>query len=60
MTFDIDANGILAVSAREHTSGVNAKITITNSDKLNQDEIERPVARRREGCELATNDESVR
>ena len=45
MTFDIDANGILAVSAREHTTGVNAKITITNSDKLNQDEIERRVAR---------------
>mmetsp|Transcript_26001 Transcript_26001/g.77538 ORF Transcript_26001/g.77538 Transcript_26001/m.77538 type:complete len:655 (+) Transcript_26001:58-2022(+) len=43
VTFDIDANGILAVSAREHTSGVNAKITITNSDKLNQDEIERLV-----------------
>ncbi|EOD37031.1 hypothetical protein EMIHUDRAFT_423268 [Emiliania huxleyi CCMP1516] len=56
VTFDIDANGILAVSAREHTSGVNAKITITNSDKLNQDEIERPVARGGRGCELATND----
>ncbi|EOD15636.1 hypothetical protein EMIHUDRAFT_421892 [Emiliania huxleyi CCMP1516] len=49
VTFDIDANGILAVSAREHTSGVNAKITITNSDKLNQDEIERPARAALEG-----------
>ena len=56
MTFDIDANGILAVSARERAAGVNAKGTITYSDKLNQDDIERPVARGGRGCEFATND----
>ncbi|KAL7566353.1 hypothetical protein ACA910_013670 [Epithemia clementina (nom. ined.)] len=45
VTFDIDANGILNVSAIEKSTGKVNKITITN-DKgcLSQDEIERMVA----------------
>ena len=44
MTFDIDANGILNVSAEDKTTGKNAKITITNDKgRLSKDDIERMV-----------------
>merc|ERR1711953_15037 len=42
--FDIDANGILNVSALEKSTGKENKITITNDKgRLSQDEIERMV-----------------
>lgn len=43
VTFDIDANGILAVSAREKTSGKKASIRIENKDKLSAEEVDRMV-----------------
>ncbi|ODV96992.1 hypothetical protein PACTADRAFT_65703 [Pachysolen tannophilus NRRL Y-2460] len=45
VTFDIDANGILNVSAVEKGTGKTNKITITNDKgRLSKDEIERMVA----------------
>lgn len=41
VTFDIDANGILHVSAKDLGSGKEQKISITGSSGLNKDEIER-------------------
>ncbi|KAB1217889.1 putative mediator of RNA polymerase II transcription subunit 37c [Morella rubra] len=42
--FDIDANGILNVSAEEKTTGVSCKITITNDKaRLSKEEIDRMV-----------------
>jgi molecular chaperone DnaK len=43
VTFDIDANGILNVTARDQTTGKEQKITITASTNLNKDDIERMV-----------------
>ncbi|HZI65769.1 MAG TPA: molecular chaperone DnaK [Thermoanaerobaculia bacterium] len=44
VTFDIDANGILNVSAKELGTGKEQKITITSSSGLNKDEIDRMVS----------------
>jgi molecular chaperone DnaK len=41
VTFDIDANGILNVTAQDKASGRSQKITITASSGLKEDEIER-------------------
>jgi len=41
VTFDIDANGILHVSAKDLGSGKEQKISITGSSGLNKDEVER-------------------
>ena len=41
VTFDIDANGILHVSAKDLGTGKEQRIQITASQKLNEDEIER-------------------
>jgi len=41
VTFDIDANGILNVSARDKGTGKEQKITITASSGLSKDEVER-------------------
>ena len=41
VTFDIDANGILNVSAKDVKTGKEQKITITASSGLNKDEVER-------------------
>jgi molecular chaperone DnaK len=41
VTFDIDANGILNVSAKDHATNKEQKITITASTGLNKDEAER-------------------
>ena len=41
VTFDIDANGILKVSAKDKGTGREQKITITASSGLNKDEVER-------------------
>jgi len=44
VTFDIDANGILNVSAEDKTTGKKNKITITNDKgRLSKDDIERMV-----------------
>jgi len=43
VTFDLDANGIVNVSAKDKASGKEQRITITNSGGLNKDEIERMV-----------------
>jgi len=41
VTFDIDANGILNVSAKDKSTGKEQKITITNSSGLSKDEVEK-------------------
>jgi molecular chaperone DnaK len=43
VTFDIDANGILNVSAKDKATGKEQRITITASTNLNKDEVERMV-----------------
>src|SRR5262249_43224362 len=43
VVFDIDANGILNVSAKDLGTGKEQKITITASSGLNKDEIDRMV-----------------
>ena len=43
VTFDLDANGILSVSAKETTSGKQAQIRIENKDKLSDEQVERMV-----------------
>ncbi len=41
VTFDIDANGILNVHAKDNATGKDAKITITSSSGLSKEEVER-------------------
>jgi molecular chaperone DnaK len=41
VTFDIDANGIVNVSAKDKGTGNEQKIAITNAGGLNKDEIEK-------------------
>ncbi|KAL0397160.1 UNVERIFIED_CONTAM: Heat shock protein [Sesamum calycinum] len=56
--FDIDANGILNVSAEDKTAGVKNKITITNDKgRLSKDEIERMV---QEAERYKAEDEAVK
>jgi molecular chaperone DnaK len=43
VTFDIDANGIVNVSARDKATGKEQKITITSSSGLSKEEIEKMV-----------------
>ncbi len=43
VTFDLDANGILDVSAKDLGTGTEQKITITGSSGLNEDEIQEMV-----------------
>ncbi len=44
VTFDIDANGIVHVSAKDLGTGNQQQVTITASSNLNEDEIKRAVA----------------
>jgi molecular chaperone DnaK len=44
VTFDIDANGILHVSAKDKATGKEQRIVIKASSGLNEDEIKRMVA----------------
>jgi molecular chaperone DnaK len=44
VTFDIDANGIMHVSAKEKTTGKEQKIIIKASSGLSEDEIKRMVS----------------
>jgi molecular chaperone DnaK len=43
VTFDIDANGILHVTAKDKASGKEQKVTITASTNLNKADIERMI-----------------
>ena len=43
VTFDIDANGIINVSAKDKGTGKEQSITITSSTKLSDEEIEQKV-----------------
>jgi molecular chaperone DnaK len=44
VTFDIDANGILNVSARDKDTGAEQNITISESSNLDRSEVDRMVA----------------
>jgi molecular chaperone DnaK len=57
VTFDIDANGIVNVSAKDLGTGKEQNITITASSNLSQDEIERAV---REAEQFAAEDKKRR
>jgi molecular chaperone DnaK len=57
VTFDIDANGILNVSAKDLGSGKEQKISITGSSGLSKDEVERL---RREADSHAEEDRKLR
>jgi molecular chaperone DnaK len=69
VTFDIDANGILHVTARDQATGREQKITITASSGLSKDEVERMVReaeryaqedrRRKEEIELRNHADSL-
>jgi molecular chaperone DnaK len=48
VTFDIDANGILNVSARDQASGREQKVTITASTNMSKSEVERLVRQAQE------------
>jgi molecular chaperone DnaK len=48
VTFDIDANGILSVSAKDRASGKEQKITVTASTNLKEADIERMVKEARD------------
>ncbi len=69
VTFDIDANGILTVTARDKETGKEQKVTISGSTQLSKDEIDRMVKdaeahgqedrRRREEVEVRNNADSM-
>ena len=69
VTFDIDANGILNVTAKDLGTGKEAKITITASTKLSKEEKERLIKdseqyaeqdkRKREEAELRNNADNL-
>ncbi|HEX5605729.1 MAG TPA: molecular chaperone DnaK [Candidatus Binatia bacterium] len=69
VTYDIDANGILTVTAKDKESGKEQKITISGSTQLSKEEIDRMVAdaqshseedrRRREEVEARNNADSM-
>jgi molecular chaperone DnaK len=57
VTFDIDANGILNVTAQDKATGRSQHITITASSGLSKDEVERMV---QEGKKFETEDRKRR
>jgi molecular chaperone DnaK len=69
VTFDIDANGIMNVSAQDKATGKEQRITITASTNLSKDEIDNMVTeaekhadedkRRREMVELRNQADSL-
>jgi len=69
VTFDIDANGILTVTAKDKQSGKEQRITISGSTQLSKEEIDRMVAdaqahsvedrKRREEVEARNNADSM-
>jgi len=54
VTFDIDANGILNVSAKDKTTGKEQSIKISNSSGLTKEEVEKMV----KDAELQKNEDS--
>ncbi|MCX8188421.1 MAG: molecular chaperone DnaK [Nitrososphaeria archaeon] len=52
VTFDIDANGILHVTAKDLGTGKEAKITITAATKLSQEEKEKMIKEAEQYAEL--------
>ncbi len=54
VAFDIDADGVLSVSARDHGTGRNTKVTVTPTTGLSEQDIQRLVA---EGEEMADLDQ---
>jgi len=69
VTFDIDANGIVHVSAKDHASGREQSMTISGGSALSKDEIDRMVkeaeqyaeedAKRRESVEARNQADSL-
>jgi len=69
VTFDIDANGILNVSAKDLATGKEQKITITAPHKLSEEEIKKKIEeaqkyaeedkKRREEAELRNEADSL-
>ncbi len=69
VTFDIDANGIVNVSAKDMGTGKEQKITISSSNKLSEDEINQKVKeaemyaeedkKRKEGIDIRNQAESL-
>ncbi|MCL1984192.1 MAG: molecular chaperone DnaK [Methanomassiliicoccaceae archaeon] len=57
VTFDIDANGIINVSAKDKGTGKEQKITIMSSNKLSKDEIDKMV---NEAAQFADADKAKR
>ena len=57
VTFDIDANGILNVSAKDQGTGKEQKITISGSSGLDKDEVEKL---KREAEAHAAEDEKIK
>jgi molecular chaperone DnaK len=57
VTFDIDANGILSVTAKDKGSGKEQSITITGASTLPNEEVERMV---RESEQSASSDKEKR
>ena len=51
VTFDIDANGILSVTAKDEATGKDQKITITSNSGLNDEDISRMVKESEEHAE---------
>ncbi|WP_075433713.1 molecular chaperone DnaK [Buchnera aphidicola] len=51
VTFDIDADGILHVSAKDKTTGKEQKITIQSSSGLKEEEIKKMIAEAQENSE---------
>jgi len=57
VTFELDVNGILQVTAEDKGSGSTHSITITNDERISSDEIDRMVA---EAEEMAAYDAEIR
>ena len=57
VTFDIDANGIVNVSAKDLGTGKEQKITITSNTNMSKDDIDKAVA---EAEQYATEDKKRR
>ncbi|MBE7056913.1 MAG: molecular chaperone DnaK [Ruminococcaceae bacterium] len=57
VTFDIDANGIVNVSAKDMGTGVEQKITITASTNLSEDDIQKAV---KDAEEFAAQDKAAK
>jgi molecular chaperone DnaK len=57
VTFDIDANGIMNISAKDKSTGKENKITIKSDSGLSKEEIERMI---REAEENAESDKKAR